>query len=324
MLKVQLFGTGRASYLGKPLPGFPHQQPCLLLCYLFLNNPYPHSREQLASIFWGDNSTQVARKCLRNALWRLRQNFQEVGAELDHYLLVNEDYLSILGGGEYWLDTETFDKTDKKYKNVTGHDLDKTVADELEYAVALYTGDLLEGVYDECFLYERERFRLAYLNMVDKLLEYHAGRHNFELSIACGERILSLDKTREKVHRQMMALYCLAGERNAAVAQYKRCKQILREELDIEPMTETRQLNKMIASGQFNPESWIECLDTPLLSDLLARDALQPLAKHSLKKLRHLQKMVDETGEELRLLERLISHVLAQTDQYSPPNLEDA
>jgi DNA-binding SARP family transcriptional activator len=314
MLKVYLFGSGHARYKGKSLPGFPHLQPCLLLCYLLLNSQYPQSREQLATIFWGDYSNRIARKYLRNALWRLRQTFQDVGAKLDQYLLINEDYVSVIGAEAYWLDTAAFDRAIKQSQDIRGHELDEAMANELESAVELYAGDLLEGIYEECYLYERERLRLAYLNVLGKLLEYHACHSNFESGITCGKRILSLDKTREKIHRQMMCLYCLAGERNAALAQYNKCKQILREELDIEPMAETRQLNKMIINGQFNPQLWTDYLNPPLFSNLPNRGQMPPIAKHSIKTLRRLQKMIDETGKELRILERLISQALANTD----------
>ena len=146
-------------------------------------------------------------------------------------------------------------------------------------------------------------------------MEYYAGHCDFERAIAFGERILSLDNTREKIHRQLMSLYCLAGERNTALAQYNKCVQILRDELDIEPMPETRYLSKMIISGQVNPASWTGNLDPLLSSNLPECDPLPPFAKHSLKTLHHLQKMVDETGDELRLLERLISQALAEMDQ---------
>ena len=81
MLKLNLFGTGQASYCDRPLAGFPNQQCHLLLCYLLLNRHHPHYRERLAAVFWGDSPTAVARKSLRNALWRLRCALHAAGAD---------------------------------------------------------------------------------------------------------------------------------------------------------------------------------------------------------------------------------------------------
>ena len=72
MLSIQLFGPGRASYGNRMLPGFPNQQFYGLFCFLLLNRYRPYRREQLAAVFWGEYSTSVSRKYLRDALWRLR------------------------------------------------------------------------------------------------------------------------------------------------------------------------------------------------------------------------------------------------------------
>ena len=86
MLKVQLFGPGRAFYGDQPLAGFPGQQCYRLLYYLLLNREHPHHRERLAAVFWGDYATSTSRKYLRNALWRLRNALESTAAPIDHYL----------------------------------------------------------------------------------------------------------------------------------------------------------------------------------------------------------------------------------------------
>jgi len=91
MLELKLFGTGQARYLDRSLAGFPNQQCCLLLCYLLLNRHRPHCRERLAAIFWGECATDVSRKHLSQALWRLRQCLGSVGARADDYVSVSND-----------------------------------------------------------------------------------------------------------------------------------------------------------------------------------------------------------------------------------------
>ena len=73
MLELKLFGTGQVRYFDQSLVGFPNQQACLLLCYLLLNRGRPHNRERLAAVFWDECPTDVSRKHLSQALWRLRQ-----------------------------------------------------------------------------------------------------------------------------------------------------------------------------------------------------------------------------------------------------------
>lgn len=314
MLELKLFSSGQVRYYEHLLPGFPNQQPYQLLCYLLLNKHHPHHREHLAAIFWGEYPTQKARKSLRNALWRLRQSLQSIGAPAGEYLMISDDYVSFINTSHYWLDVEIFETTTASYQDTPGQKLTQEQATQLEGAVDIYTGDLLDSVYEDWILYDRERLRLSHLNTLSKLLNYYGAIGNYERGLACGGRILALDETREKVHQQMMRLHCLAGDRNAALAQYKRCCQILREELGIHPMKETRQLYEKIMHDPTAPEGWSVHQSSPTRAGkkLTIR---QPLAVHALQKLHLLQKMVDQTSAELHILERLISEVLTPPDQ---------
>ena len=52
----------------------------------------------------------------------------------------------------------------------------------------------------------------------------------YEHGLTFGERFLARDSTREKMQRQMMRLHGRSRSRCAALAQYQRCRQALREE----------------------------------------------------------------------------------------------
>ena len=67
-----------------------------------------------------------------------------------------------------------------------------------------------------------------------------------EEGISYGEKILRYDKAREHTHRRLMRLHYLSGNRTAALRQYRKCIEILREELDVEPSQSTVQLFQSI------------------------------------------------------------------------------
>jgi DNA-binding SARP family transcriptional activator len=301
MLELQLFGPGQARYCDQPLAGFPNQRCYFLLCYLLLNRHHPHHRERLAVLFWSEYPTTTSRKYLRNALWRLRQALQSVGAPADEYLLISDDSVCFLSSSRYWLDVKVFETTLTDYQDLSGQGLTAEQAAHLEEAVDLYIGDLLEGVYEDWCLYDRERLSLLCLNALSKLMVFHELNGTYERGLTYGERILARDHTREKVHRQMMRLYWLLGDRNAALIQYKRCVQILREELGIPPMEETRLLYERIVHNQFDPSTSSGHRLTrrsvrhgdPLSMTTKSNDSVQPLAEHALQKLQRLQAITD-------------------------------
>lgn len=309
MLKVQLFGAGRIIHEAQPLAGFPNQQACLLLCYLILNRAYPQARERLAALFWGDLPEATARKSLRNALWRMRQGLQAIGAQPDEYLLIGDESVLFLAKDGVWVDVAAFEAAVSSVQDVSGADLSNEQAVRLAEAVELYTGDLLDGVYVDWCLHERERLGLLYLAALQKLMVYHSRRGDYERALQFGERILARDNTREKTHRQMMQLLWLAGDRNAALAQYRRCARILREELDTAPMPETMRLYEQMATNSYQPAELAAVPAGPGARP----EAFQSIARHALDRLRRLQAAVEETNAELRQLEKMLGAALSES-----------
>ncbi len=280
----------------------------MILCYLLLNLRHPMHRDQIATTFWGDYPTQAARKYLRNALWRLKQSLEEAGSALDEYLLITEDSVSFVSTSEYDLDVEYFENAVGRCRDAAGQDLDDEQAEQLEKAARLYAGDLLEGTYEDWCLYDRERLSLLFMNALTKLMAYHEKRGRFEHSLAYGERILSRDNTREKVHFQMMRLYWLSGDRHAALAQYRRCAQILREELNISPMKETTEAYQQMLVNQYHPE-----LSKSGSQDAPSPVVAAPINETILARLEHLQSIIEETRLEVQQIELLLQKGLLGT-----------
>jgi DNA-binding SARP family transcriptional activator len=217
--------------------------------------------------------------------------------------------------GDYWLDVETFETATTQYGTLADRDLTPDQVTELERAIDVYVGDLLEGTYEEWVLYDRERLRLAYIGSLNKLLVYHGLQGNYEQGLEFGQRLLACDNTREKVHRQMMWLHCLSGNRAGALAQYRLCSQLLREELGVRPMAETRQLYQQMKRESFNPKCWPADWMSPSSDKRLAAQTLHPLAKHALQRLHHLQEIIEDSSAELRLVEHLVTEAFAQPQQ---------
>jgi len=300
MFEIKLFGPGQLYYSGKALTGFPGQQPCLLFCYLLLNRHLPHPREQLAAVFWGDDSSSLARKHLRNTLWRLSQLFKSVGASLDDLISVHEDYIVFVNAELCLLDIDEFEVALRCSQEISSQELNTEQVSLLEKAADLYRGDLLEGVYEDWCLYERERLRLGFLNILIKLMDYHGHQGNYERGLEYGHRILLLDPTRERVHRQMMMLHWLAGDREAALLQYRSCHDTLQAELDLKPVQETQHLYETILRSSFLPAK--QAPDHLQNSEVNTNQTITEM----LQKLHFLKMIVEQTNTELRLLEGMI------------------
>jgi DNA-binding SARP family transcriptional activator len=281
----------------------------------------------LAAIFWGEYSTRTSRKYLRNALWRVRHLLQSVGALADEYLIINDDSVSFSHSGPYSLDVEDFETVTARYQETTGRELTVAEAAQLEEAIALYSGDLLAGIYEDWCLYERERLNLLYLNTLGKLMIFHEFNGTYDQGLAHGRRILACDNTRERVHRRLMRLYWQLGNRGAALAQYKLCEQVLREALDVSPLEETTRLYQQMKYGQFKPGIWASYQMARPPVRARTDESVPLLAEQALQRLRHLQTTIEQASAELRQIERQLVKVLAGSwdvhTSDSPQDLDD-
>jgi DNA-binding SARP family transcriptional activator len=310
MLDIKLFGVGEASHQGKKIPGLFHQLPGQVLCYLLLNRGHSHSRENLGAIFWGDTSIQASKKALRNTLWRLRQSLLQAGVTAEDYLLLDEESVAFITSSSYSLDVEIFEDLVGPCKDLQGSDLSACQVAGLERAVSLYCGDLLEGIYDDWCLYDRERLRLMYISSLHLLMVYYGIHEEYERAIEYGKRLLLLDNTLEKVHRRLMLLYWVHGDRKSALTQYKLCYQILRHELGSDPMQETQRMYRQMLHDRLDPRDWTEIMGPAAPINIPHTTSTDPLCKRIQCELHRLQEMIEDAQAASRSIEHLVTEAL--------------
>jgi DNA-binding SARP family transcriptional activator len=302
MLRIQLFGTGSVRYQDRALANFPRRQSCLLLCYLLLNRHTIFTRTRLASLFWADYSTTAARKYLRNTFWRLRRELEELGVAPDAYLLSDEQGIGFNPTAAYELDLEIFERTVHQFLDLPAEALADDQVKELEVAVALYVDDLLAGLYEDWCLEVREQFRQLDLSALTKLISYYERQSAFERALAYAEQILARDNVQERIHQRVMILHWRMGNRDAALAQYRACAQILQDELEAPPLEQTQQLYQQIAAGLAPPPV------RPTGPGIL-EPASPALAHHLYQRLARLRSMLDEVYSEIQAIEALLDQL---------------
>lgn len=249
VLRIRLFGNVRIAHDDWRSEAKTTHAVQALLAFLLLQRHRAHPRESLAGTFWGDRSESRARGCLSTALWRLRQVLEPKGIASGTYLVTTSTgEVRFNGKSDHWLDVAVFEEVVTPILATPVRVMDDAAARELEAALELYTGELLEGFFDDWALRERERLRGLYLNSLAHLMQYHKNRGDYEQSLGYGQRILDYDPLREEIHRELMRLYVENGQRALAVRQYETCCEVLDAELSIPPMEETRALHDQITT----------------------------------------------------------------------------
>jgi DNA-binding SARP family transcriptional activator len=251
MLNVHLLGGASFSVNGVVVKSDLGPAGRLLACYLFEFFGRVHRRERLADLFWGDTDPDKARSALNTAIWRFRK-ILDLGAKGTARRLITIGNDVILEESQsIHVDTHQIQQAYAlvpKPPNsgvLTEHD-----EQEISAAVECYAGPFLEGYDNDWVLQERERLHCLFVRSTFELMRAAARRGEYERALDYGRRILATDPLRENTQRDVILLLVLNGQRAEAIRAYRRLKELLRTELNIDPMPETKRLCNDIASGE--------------------------------------------------------------------------
>ena len=249
--KVRLFGKFNVERGAQTIEGFQAHKVQELFSYLLISRKHPQPREVICEALWENQSPSKAKKNLRQALWRLQLALGNAANSRKPEILADSDWIQINPSANFWLDVAKFEQIFNAFNDKDSRGLTSMDFNTVRSAVNLYRGDFLEGWYEDWCLFERERFQVMYLTLLDKLVKYCEMRGHYAVGLAYGTDILRHDHAYERTHRQMMRLYCMAGDRTQALHQYQRCVTALHNELDIEPSESTKRLYEEIRSDTF-------------------------------------------------------------------------
>ncbi len=223
-LRVHLLGRFEVEACGARvrLAG-RHAQALLALLAL---RPRPRLRDAIAADLWPDFDGPSA-SSLRQALWLVRTGLVAAGVDPERLLEVGQDTLGLKREVRLELDVTTFETMVNDGAQSAGRGL------------ALYRGDLAEGLGHECFAADRERLSDLYEDALTFVAETRLAAGDVAGARAAATTVLARDPLREEAHAVLIGAYGLIGSRSQVVRQYRRLCDTLRTELAVAPLPET-------------------------------------------------------------------------------------
>ncbi|HEY6411230.1 MAG TPA: AAA family ATPase [Ktedonobacteraceae bacterium] len=259
VLSLCLFGPPRIEIDGIAM-SVDTRKAVALIAYLAIMGQQ-HSRDSLAALLWPENDQSHARAALRRTLSALNKALKGVWLDIDRETIG----LNFHAGLQ--IDVQVFRRLLAECRT-HGHPANETCAaceQPLTAAVALYQSDFLAGFslrdspeFDDWQLYQADTLRREFAGALEGLTHCHSAAHHFDTAILYARRWLALDRLHEPAHRQLMLLYAWAGQRTAALRQYRECVQVFEQELGVSPLESTSQLYQLIK------ENHIPLLPPPL------------------------------------------------------------
>jgi len=255
-LRLYLLGPPRVERTDGPCT-FDRRKAMALLAYLAVT-ARRQPRDVLATLFWPELDQSRARAALRRTLVAVKQGIGEGWLDADR------EAIGLDGDRSLWTDVARFHEcltAAQAHDHPRDGSCSACLAAQSE-AAALYRDAFMAGFtlrdsadFDDWQREQGECLRHELAGALETLSHGCAAQGDTEAAIGYARRRLSLDPLREAAHRQLMRLYAQSGQRAAAIAQYRACRDQLRQELALSPSQETAQLYRQIRENRLSSSS---------------------------------------------------------------------
>jgi DNA-binding SARP family transcriptional activator len=258
--EISLLGTVTVLGLGGAPVSLGIVGPTLeLFAYLVSFNRRSVRRDYLADMLWEDLDADRSRAALNTALWRVRQAVRGLRGLT---LFSDAKMVRMDVDDTVMLDTARLRSVMQTAIAAFSKDngLHGAVRSELDEVLTRFDGSFMEGSSSSWVLVEREEYLNLRLRGLTMLMQDAGINSMYEDALSHGRRILAVDPFREAVQCEMLWLYMMSGRRAFAIRHYREYEQMLRRELGIAPMAETRAVHDMICSDVPVPEPQVRLL----------------------------------------------------------------
>lgn len=242
LIEAFFFGSLRVLVNHHSIEDWPGKKGKSIFAYLLLNHRKKIFRDVLMDLFWQKSSPDSARNCLNVTIHGLRRVLQDIDPN-NEYILFRDECYYFNSEIDIRLDVDAFRSIWRKAQRIEHMKDDSVPISEYERAAQIYRGEFLEDeIYDSWSALDRENLKEIYLVILDKISEFYVLSKKHSEAIGLCEKILEKDNCREDIHRRLMLSYYRIGQRDKAIKQFQKCVEVLKEELEVRPSSETTNL----------------------------------------------------------------------------------
>ena len=222
----------------------------------------PLSRARLAAMLWPDAGDVDARG-------RMRRLLHELSSRVRHDALVTDRQTVVLANDVCAAtDLASLRRSLAQGLYRSPGDASEESLAALEHAARLAAAEFAEGLaLDECdelsawLERQRESLRQARAQALAQLVTRLEGAQQHERALPHAQDLVAIDSLNEAAQRRLIRLYAAVGQPHAALQQFERCREILHDELGVEPEAATLQIAEEVRAHEIRTD------------DMRARDA---------------------------------------------------
>jgi DNA-binding SARP family transcriptional activator len=243
-LQARFFGHFEMFCNGEAVSLRRNGKALAILKYLLAHRARSVSQDHLMGWLWPESNLKKARWSLNSAIHVLRKLLSSCASSASvNYILLEEGYYRLCPTVRVETDVEEFDVCYQRGRHLEDAHRRQEAAAEYEKAIGLYRDDyLVEDLYEDWTMVERERLINAYVDMLDRLAVHYMESGQPQGAIGACYRLLEKDRCHEDSYRMLMRCYVSLGLRDRALRQYRLCEETLLREYGTAPSPETRSL----------------------------------------------------------------------------------
>ncbi|EKN69356.1 hypothetical protein BABA_09861 [Neobacillus bataviensis LMG 21833] len=250
-IRVQTLGQFRL-WLGEKEAGEKEwlREKAKELFQLLITVNEPIAKDEIMQILWPNQDKKSADRDFKVALNSLQHVLEPMRkARAAPFFIVRDGmFYGLNPNAVIEVDTSHFQALIQDGLNETD---DAKVIYFLERGLPLYQGDYLpDRRYDDWCISKRESMLVYFLRGAEKMAQLMVRRENYDAGIYWCEKILERDRTWEEAYRLLMYCYYRKNNRPQAMKWYKRCTEVLEEELGVTPLEPTRHMYNMIIESE--------------------------------------------------------------------------
>jgi DNA-binding SARP family transcriptional activator/tetratricopeptide (TPR) repeat protein len=265
MTELRLALLGPPVVLRDGLPVTFDTRKAIALLALLAVSGREHSREQLADLLWPDADSAKGRASLRRTL-------SVTAAAMGAGLTISRVAVT-LELAAVQVDVREFESL-----------IARPDIESLERAVELYRDDFLSGFvlrgcpdFEEWQASVSEGLRQSLARGLQRLVAACIAAGDLERATGHARGWLQLDPLHEPAHQAIIRLHGWAGQRSAAMRQYRSLVRVLDRELAVRPLPETTRLYDDVRAGRLEPPpapSVVRIAESPAAADTTAAGAV--------------------------------------------------
>jgi len=248
-VRIEMLGGLRVTRGGRVLARFRTQKTAALLAYLALHPESAHPREVLTELFWPDAPPETGRLSLRVALNALRAQIDPPGARGSAVLVADRMTVG-LNAAAVTTDVAEMVRAVRRAAHAS------TEEDRIRWLAAaadLYAGELLPGFYEDWVVGEQRRVAEMFHTAVAVLAAALERAGDRGRAVTYLRASVAADPLREEPRVLLMRLLARAGDRAAALREYRDFEERLSGELGVRPGRALTELARSIERGDLEP-----------------------------------------------------------------------